>query len=390
MNTRIAALISAITMAGFCLPSAGATEVLLPKQGTDAAFMLPINGYVRAEAGAPAEPSPLYKVWPPLPETEQTAGGQNVVATSPQAVPVLPSEVITDVQPIVIDNDEAGAVVEDNYQWQEIPDEEGKTQIKAGARFPVQVLSALSSKTAKVGDPVQARLKVDVKIGGKLIASKGSRVVGHVSSVMKARRIMASYLTVKRFWRANGMIGIQFDEIITDSGEHIPLQATPARQSRIVKNKAEGRVLGVNHNGEVVTPLSIQLKHQALHLAIRGAASAGGVFSFGIVPVAYGMVGAMNPDFAFLHPVGKNVPHRRLKGFAMGFISGVPGGFLIADTIIKGSEAVIKPGDEFLAEFKQDFTGEASTAAELVPGASTKVRGEVLSGGKSGDAKNKK
>lgn len=62
----------------------------------------------------------------------------------------------------------------------------------------------------------------------------------------------------------------------------------------------------------------------------------------------------------------------------MGAVSGLPGGFLIADYIIRGSEAVIKPGDEFLAELKQDFTGEAATAAQLIPGASTKVRGEVL------------
>ncbi|MBI4532829.1 MAG: hypothetical protein HY711_02690 [Candidatus Melainabacteria bacterium] len=332
-----------------CSP-ARAAEVVAVCSQVNISFMLPINGYL-----AHINQSPVIA---PVPSFEFTAANQG---------------------PIIIDNDEdVKATLEDSYKWDDIPDAEGKTRIKAGARFPVAIVSALSSKTAKVGDPVEARLKVDLKLGGRHIASKGAKVIGHVSNASRARRVLQAELSKHRWFRANGAIGIEFDEIVSDEGEHLPLVATPAQQSRIVKNKAEGRVLGVNHMGEVATPLSIQLKHQAAHLAIRGGASAAGVFSMGIVPVAYGVVGAMNPSFAFLHPVGQNVPHRRLKGFAMGFISGVPGGFLIADSIIKGQEAVIKPGDEFLAEFKQDFTGEANTQAELMPGSTRKVHGEVL------------
>jgi len=378
MRTSLAALISAVAVVTCSLAPARATDVLLPQQGANAAFKLPINGYIVLDSASKTEPPVLFKVWPQIPEAKAKSQESVTVAATPQAVPPLEGVVSVDGGPIVIDNDNAESLVEQKYQWEEIPDAEGKTQIQAGARFPVEITSQITSKTARVGDPVQARLKVDIKIGGKLIAQKGAIVTGHVKTAAKARRMVQSYLTVTRFWRANGMIGIQFDEIINESGEHIPLVAAPARASRIVKNKNEGRVLGINHHGEVATPLSIQLKHQALHLAIRGAASAGGVFSFGIVPVAYGCVGAINPDFAFLHPVGKNVPHRRLKGFAMGAVSGLPGGFLIADYIIRGSEAVIKPGDEFLAELQQNFTGEAATDAQLLPGASTKVRGEVM------------
>ncbi len=59
-------------------------------------------------------------------------------------------------------------------------------------------------------------------------------------------------------------------------------------------------------------------------------------------------------------------------------LAGLPGGFLIADYIIRGKEAEIKPGDEFLAEFRQEFTGEASTDASLIPGANQNVHGEVV------------
>jgi len=278
----------------------------------------------------------------------------------------------------IIDNDEQNTQVEAEYKWTEIPDETGKTHIQAGAKFPICVVSAHSSKTAKVGDAVEGKLKVAIKIGGKEIAPAGAVVYGHVISVTKARRMIAAKVSGKRFLRASGALGVQFDEIITKNGQHIPLVAIPASSARVVKNNSEGRILGVNQDGEIASPFSIQLKSQALHFAISAAASAGGVFSFGAVPAAFGVIGAINPSFAFMQPVGKNVRHRRLKGFGMGVVSGLPGGFLISETMIRGPEAIVKPGDIFLAEFKRDFTGEASTEVSLQPNAKIKVHGEVV------------
>jgi hypothetical protein len=62
----------------------------------------------------------------------------------------------------------------------------------------------------------------------------------------------------------------------------------------------------------------------------------------------------------------------------MGLVGGLPGGFLITDSIIRGPEAVIQPGDTFEAEFKQDFTGETATEAQLLPNVKTVVHGEVV------------
>ncbi|MBS1957019.1 MAG: hypothetical protein JST89_22710 [Cyanobacteria bacterium SZAS-4] len=283
---------------------------------------------------------------------------------------------------IIIDNDLENEAAVTEYVWKEIPDSDGKMHIDAGGRFPVTVVTSHTSKTAKVGDPVEARLKVDIKIGGRLIAPKGAKVIGHIASCERARRMIQAEISMKRWMRPSGALGVQFDEILTANGEHIPLVAMPAQQPRIVKNMAEGRVLGVNHKGEIASPLSSQVKAQAAHIGIRAAASAAGPFSFGIVPVAYGVAGAISPSFAFMHPVGKNVRHRRLKGFSMGVLQGMPGGFLVADYMIRGDEAIIKPGDEFLAEFKQKFTGETATDAQLMPGAKVKVHGEVMPGTK--------
>jgi len=277
-------------------------------------------------------------------------------------------------------------MIQETYKWADVPDELGKTKITTGATFPVKVVSELNSKTAKAGDPVEAQVRVDLKIGGKMIAPKGTRVVGHVLNVMPARRMLIAECSMHRWWRANGEIAIQFDDIITKDGEHIPLEAMPAKQPRIVVNKAEGRIMGVNAKGEVASPLSIQLKEQAMHYVIRGAAEAAGVFSFGAVPIAYATIGAIDPSFAYMHPVGRNVHHRRLKGAAMGFVNGLPGGFLISDSIIRGAEASIKPGDEFLVQFKQDFTGEPASDAEL-SGGNKSVHGEVVGRHKDGEKK---
>ena len=278
---------------------------------------------------------------------------------------------------IVVDNDEA-IEQNDHLQYEDMPLDEGKSKIKIGARFPVVISSAINSKTAKKGDRVEARLKYDLKIGDKLIAKKGSVVRGHLNYCLKARTILHSLVSPERWYRNSGCVGIDFDEIVNEKGEHIPCFAAPARAGRVIKNKAEGRELGVNHNGQVTGPWAQQLRYKAVRVGLNFALAPTGVFSFGAMPVALGVIGAANPNFAFGRPVGLNVRHRRIKGFAWGFLSGIPGSWLIEDTTVKGQEAIIKPGDEFYAAFKQEFNGEPETDASILAGGSTKVRGQVV------------
>ena len=129
--------------------------------------------------------------------------------------------------------------------------------------------------------------------------------------------------------------------------------ATPAQIARVIKNRCEGRVLGVNHKSRNYWTL-LSLRYKAICIGINAALAPASVFSFGAMPVALGVIGAANPSFAFCKPVGLNVRHRRLKGFAVGFLSGVPGGWVVEDAVIKGQEAIIKPGDELLADFKKN------------------------------------
>jgi hypothetical protein len=280
---------------------------------------------------------------------------------------------------IVVDNDEA-VETKQTIAYQELPTDLGKTRVLVGAKFPIVMSSEVTSKTAKRGDVIEARLKYDLKIGDRVIAKKGSVVYGHLNYTLRARSTMHSLLSLDRWYRNSGCLGVAFDEIVNFEGAHFPLVAAPAQVARIVKNKGEGRVLGVNHAGQITGPWAQQLRYKAIRVGLNAAMAPAGVFSFGAMPVALGVIGAANPSFAFMKPVGLNVRHRRLKGFAWGFLSGIPGSFLIEDTVIKGQEAVIRPGDEFLAEFRQEFTGEPITDASLMAGASTKVHGQVVPG----------
>jgi len=305
------------------------------------------------------------------------------IASALGQVILPPGSVLSKVQAIdegvvVIDNDEAQEVQETLKCEELAVTGGGASHARAGARFPVVLASQITSKTAKVGDPLKAHLKYDLKIADRLVAKKGSVVNGHINYVLHARTIMHSFFSPERWYRNSGCIGLTFDDIVNEKGEHLPLEAVPSRQARIVKNKAEGRELGVNHNGQVVGPWSEQIKYKVIRLGLNAAMAPAGVFTFGAMPVALGVLGAASPSFAFAKPVGLNVRHRRLKGFAWGFLSGVPGSFLIEDTTIKGQEAIVKPGDEFYAELVQEFTGEPASDAQLMSGTKTKVHGEVL------------
>ncbi len=289
----------------------------------------------------------------------------------------LPVKLPSADEPLFIDNDKA-VESKQTIRDKELPTDEAGTKVKAGAQFPVVISSLIDSKSAKDGDVIEARLKYDLKIGDRLVAQKGSIVTGHVKYCLHARTAMHSLFSTERWYHNSGCLGIAFDEIINEKNEHIPLVATPAHQGRIVKNKAEGRELGVNSNGEVTEPWSQQLRYKAVRIGVSAAMAPAGVFSFGAVPVAMGVLGAADPSIAFSKPVGQNVRHRRIKGFFVGAFSGLPGGWAVEDAVIKGQEAIIKPGDEFLCEFKEEFTGEPVTEATLIPEASSKVKGRVL------------
>lgn len=286
---------------------------------------------------------------------------------------------------VIVEADEAKVQEEPRLlkcEWKSVTDSQGIACIDVGSKFPVSICSSHTSKTAKIGDSVEATLGADIKIDDKLIAAKDSKIVGHVFQCKPARKLLHARFSTDRWMRASGTIGIQFDEIITGSGERLSLNAVPARQPKIVENPAEGRVLGVNQEGEIVSPLSIQMKALALHHLCK----IGGPWGKAAAPLVMSVAGAVNPSFAYMRPVGTNVKHRRLKGFLLGATSGLPAGTLIVSSIIKGPESIIIPGDQFLVELKQPFNGQSINTA-IATSVNSQVHGKVISESKDTSVK---
>lgn len=383
------------------IQSTAAQETAQSPEGDSSASSSAVTAGLANESPGQASPAAPALNEKPAAADEITSSSETKsdkpIAVASNLISLPPGSVLgrikaeSDRECLVVDNDEAEEIQEEGLAQEEMPTDDGKTHVKSGARFPVVIQSQITSKTAKKGDPIQARLKYDLKIGDRLVATKGAVVTGHVNYVLKARTILHSLVSPERWYRNSGCVGLAFDEIINEKGEHLPLVAQPSRQARIVKNKAEGRELGVNHYGQVTGPWAVQLRHKAIRIGLNAALAPAGVFSFGAMPVALGVLGAANPSFAFSKPVGLNVRHRRIKGFAWGFLSGIPGSWLIEDTTVRGQEAIIKPGDEFYVEIVQEFTGEPASDAQLMPGANTKLHGQILSdtSKKGKNAKNK-
>jgi hypothetical protein len=277
--------------------------------------------------------------------------------------------------PVVIDNDTDDVSAASPAESLPISAER---EFSIGTKFPIQILSAHFSKSAVSGDPVEAALGADINLGGQLVAPKGSKVVGQVTTCEHSSKFAKS-LNSKRKLRMSASVGLQFDTIVTPTGLRIPINARPSQQARFVENKSTGRILGVTSEGNIAPPMSSQVKAQAFTMAIRAGASAAGPMSFGAVPVAFGIMGAIAPSIFLLRPVGANERHRRLKGFGLGLLNGVPGGFVVADCFVNGGEVAVLPGDQLMAEFRQPFSGIESTVSETVAIEPAKeVHGQVL------------
>src|SRR5262245_13177625 len=188
--------------------------------------------------------------------------------------------------------------------------------------IPLQMSSALTSRTAHVGDKFTATVTVPVYLNGPTVIPAGAIVEGRVTQVTPAKRMNRS-----------GTIGIDFDDIVLPSGNRVGLVGTltsddPATRKRI---DDESRVSGETG------------KHPAVSIGGGGAIGAvlGGIAGGGKGAVVGGVVGA-----------GAGVASILLsKGEEAQVSSGTPFGVQIKQPLLIRDEAV---GDGTPADAAQD------------------------------------
>jgi len=88
-------------------------------------------------------------------------------------------------------------------------------QVQAGSIIYAELDKSVDAKKAKVGDQVVAKVQQAVLSRGKVVAPKGSRIIGHVTEV-KAR--------TKE--QAQSQLGLVFDHIVLKDGTQIPVSMT--------------------------------------------------------------------------------------------------------------------------------------------------------------------
>jgi hypothetical protein len=70
-----------------------------------------------------------------------------------------------------------------------VPVRPATTVIPAGTRFEVHLTEAISSAEKKSGDTFEATLADNLEVDGRVIASKGSTVIGRLSGVERAGKV---------------------------------------------------------------------------------------------------------------------------------------------------------------------------------------------------------
>jgi hypothetical protein len=227
-------------------------------------------------------------------------------------------------------------------------------------QFTVALEETISTNSAHPGDKVRAKLIEDLKDGQVLIAPKGSLVVGKITEVDRKRRLISSELPSKRWLRASGGMRIEFDEIITTGGakSHAgskartlnisahPLSVSPAAQHNTQEPNAQP--VTVAKDGNIESTRKPDMKPKAARSALGLVA----IVAAPVSAVVGGVAGAVKPSTVLPEAEGDNEKkHRHLKGFATGVVAGLPGGFLVNDSVLKGHEAVIPAGSQLLLEW---------------------------------------
>jgi hypothetical protein len=92
--------------------------------------------------------------------------------------------------------------------------EAASTTVPLETRLKLILETAVDSKTSKPGDIFEAHVRDDLFVGSSLVLARGSLVRGRVADVSKAKLISRA-----------AKIGLKLDEIVTPTGEVIPLDA---------------------------------------------------------------------------------------------------------------------------------------------------------------------
>ncbi|MEO7774615.1 MAG: glycine zipper 2TM domain-containing protein [Steroidobacteraceae bacterium] len=127
--------------------------------------------------------------------------------------------------------------------------------VPSGTSLTVSLTSALSTRTAKQGDPFEARTVSDIMVDGKRAVPANSRVTGSVTGVVSGSSKIGGVPT----------LGLRFDSLVLDDGQRIAINGeldergksdTGRDSAKIIGGAAAGAILGhqvkSNDGGKII------------------------------------------------------------------------------------------------------------------------------------------
>jgi hypothetical protein len=114
--------------------------------------------------------------------------------------------------------------------------------VPAGTQFAVGLSSDVSTKTAKVGDPVDARLSSDLVIHGRTALAAGSPVRGTVTEVVSGSNKIGGVPT----------LAMTFDRLELENGQTVAINGRVVQQGKSETGKDTAKIVGGAAAGAVI------------------------------------------------------------------------------------------------------------------------------------------
>jgi hypothetical protein len=114
--------------------------------------------------------------------------------------------------------------------------------VPAGTLFSVNLSSDVSTKTAKVGDPVDARLASDLVVNGRTALAAGSPVRGTVTEVVSGSHKIGGVPT----------LAMTFDRLELENGKTVPINGRVVQQGKSETGKDTAKIVGGAAAGAII------------------------------------------------------------------------------------------------------------------------------------------
>ena len=218
----------------------------------------PVAAPARHETAAAPRPEPNTPVLPTTPASAAPPALTEIVTIAP--APIEPARPAPDPEPV-------RPVEPPRPEYHELV-------LAADSVIGLQVEMAVSSETAKIEDPVTARVTRDVKIGDQVAIPAGSKARGEVTLVEKGGKL-----------RERAKLGVRFSSIVLADGTQVPISTeTIYREGDAPARESAAKIGGGAIGGAIIGGILGGAKGVAIGSAIGGGAGSAAVMAGGRNP----------------------------------------------------------------------------------------------------------